>query len=403
MSSRGTWHARHRERLTALRAGDAVLEAVAEAGRDRPSWSSDRTWRRTFGRIELDREQYATLVLESSEDPQAIALVEAFERPPGPRADERMVVRVPGLGWLRIVSFLEDPALTTLPALVASADRALAVRYRPYRRCTLRVEERGSVRFAKLFPDARGERIHAAGLALWEAGRRGELPFAVPRPGAYSARTRTVWQQQVAGEPAVAQLHGPRGAEIAHRIGAAAAALTLSRLAPANTYDAATQLADSRRKAGELTRLVPRLALAADELLRQLGALHAGAPSRPLRPIHGAPHANQWLIRGDRLSLVDFDRVALGDPERDAATFVAELDFEDRTSVPVEELNEEFLGAYTEVAGGLDSSLLGAYRAHKRLAKALRTARALRPDGDQRAERHLARAAACVRVEAGVA
>ncbi len=51
----------------------------------------------------------------------------------------------------------------------------------------------------------------------------------------------------------------------------------------------------------------------------------------------------------------------------------------------------------------LEPSLLAAYRAHKRLAKALRTARALRPDGDERAERHLARAAECLATPAGAA
>jgi hypothetical protein len=403
MSAAEAWHERHREHLVALRAGDAVLEAVADAGRDRSSWRSDRSWRRTFGRIELDREQYATLVLESGDDPQTTALVEVFEGRPKRRTGEGAAVRARGLGWLRIVSFLRDPSLTTLPAVVASVERAAVVRYRPYRRCTLRVEGRGRVRFAKVFPDGRGERIHAAGQALWAAARRGGLPFAVPRPGAYTPRTRTVWQELVAGEPAIAELYGARGAEMAGSMGAAAAALTRSRLVVPTTYAATTQLADSRRKVRELIRLVPRLAFAANELLRELRAVHAGAEARPPRPIHGAPHANQWLICGDRLGLVDFDRVALGDPERDAATFIAELDFEDRTKLPVDELNEAFLAGYQDVAGALDPSLLRAYRAHKRLAKALRTARALRPDGDERAERHLARAAECVGREAGVA
>jgi aminoglycoside phosphotransferase (APT) family kinase protein len=185
-------------------------------------------------------------------------------------------------------------------------------------------------------------------------------------------------------------------------MGAAAAALTRSRLALPTSYDATTQLADSTRKVAELIRLVPGLGPAATRLLDELRALQAAARGPAPRPIHGAPHAHQWLICGDRLGLVDFDRVALGDPERDAATFMAELDFEDRTTVGVEELNRAFLGGYEEVAGALDPALLRAYRAHKRLAKALRTARALRPDGDERAERHLARAAECVATGAAV-
>jgi hypothetical protein len=398
MSAAGPWHERHRELLLALGEGEAVVDALARAGRG----SNDVGWRRTFGRIELEREHYATLVLESDEDPHTVLLVRAFERRPA-GSDAGGAVHVPGAGWLRIVSFLGDPALTTLTAVIASAKRAAVVRYRPYRRCTLRVEDEGTVRFAKVFADDRGRRIHDAGLALWASGRRGELPFAVPRPTSYSARTRTAWQEEVAGEPAVAHLYGARGAAVARSMGAAAGALTRTRIVPPDTYDGAAQLADSRRKVAQLVRLVPRLAPAVDDLLRALRELHAAAPGRPPRPIHGAPHANQWLLRGDRLGLVDFDRLALGDPERDAATFVAELDFEDRTSVPVEELNRAFLDGYQDTAGGLDPSLLRAYRAHKRLAKALRTARALRPDGDERAERHLARALECVGAEASVA
>jgi hypothetical protein len=403
VSADQSWHERHRDPLAALRAGDAVQEAVGAAGRGRRRWSADRRWRRTFGRIELDREHYATLALESEDEPQTIVLVEAFERRPVGRPDEAAVVRAGELGWLRIVPFLHDPALATLPAVVATADRVAVVRYRPYRRCTLRVEARGRTRFAKVFADGRGEPIHAASVAVSAAEGRGELPFAVPRPGSYSPRTRTVWQERVAGEPAVARLYGPRGAELARAIGAAAAAITRSRIAAPATYDAAAQLADSSRKAAELIRLVPALAPTTSEVLRELRALHAGARERSPRPLHGAPHANQWLIRDDRLGLVDFDRLALGDPERDAATFIAELDFEDRTTIPVEDLNEAFLGGYEDVAGALDGSLLRAYRAHKRLAKALRTARALRPDGDRRAARHLARAADCVATRAVIA
>ena len=89
------------------------------------------------------------------------------------------------------------------------------------------------------------------------------------------------------------------------------------------------------------------------------------------------------------MGLVDFDRICFGDPELDAATFIAEMDFEDHQAVPVEEINGLFLEAYQSVAGPLDNDLLQAYRAHKRLAKALKAARALRVDGDLKAMRHI--------------
>jgi hypothetical protein len=63
------------------------------------------------------------------------------------------------------------------------------------------------------------------------------------------------------------------------------------------------------------------------------------------------------------------------------------MDFERGTAV--EAVKTAFLVGYEEVAGPMDGDVLSAYRSHKRLAKALRSARALRADGDARAERHL--------------
>ena len=276
MNAATSWHDRHRERLAALRGGDVVLGPSPRPARHR---APDGAWRRTFGRIELDREHYATLVLERDE-PQEIVLVEVFEARPERRPDEGAVIRAPDVGWLRIVPFDRDPRLTTLSTVTAEAERSDVVRYRPYRRCTLRITDREGVRFAKVFTDGRGDSIHAAGVALWTAHRRGELPFAVPRPGAYSARTRTVWQSVAARR---ARGHAPlrRTGRASWRAGsaAAAAALTRSRVAPAARYDAAAQLADSHRKATELLRLVPRLAPAVDRVLDELRALHAGSGS----------------------------------------------------------------------------------------------------------------------------
>ena len=59
----------------------------------------------------------------------------------------------------------------------------------------------------------------------------------------------------------------------------------------------------------------------------------------------------------------------------------------------VDELSQAFREGYESVAGPLNEELLIAYTAHKRLSKALRVARALRPDGDERAEQILNRAA----------
>lgn len=80
----------------------------------------------------------------------------------------------------------------------------------------------------------------------------------------------------------------------------------------------------------------------------------------------------------------------------DVANFVAEIDFERGAFHPTERLNAAFCDGFGSVDGPLDQRLLAAYRAEKRLSKALRSARALRPDGDEAAARHLATASAAL-------
>ena len=65
--------------------------------------------------------------------------------------------------------------------------------------------------------------------------------------------------------------------------------------------------------------------------LRDAGpaAARGSAEPGPPRPIHGAPHPPQWLVDGDALGLIDFDRLALGDPEADVAAFMEAAAAED--------------------------------------------------------------------------
>ncbi|MDQ4038192.1 MAG: hypothetical protein M3313_07560, partial [Actinomycetota bacterium] len=114
------------------------------------------------------------------------------------------------------------------------------------------------------------------------------------------------------------------------------------------------------------------------------------ATPRP-SPIHGAPHPEQWLDDDGRLGLIDFDRFSFGDPELDVTTFQAEVDFERIPLALREDINGAFLAGYEAQTGPMDPCLLLAYRVHKRLAKVLRAARAIQPDGDVRAARHLGR------------
>ncbi len=89
------------------------------------------------------------------------------------------------------------------------------------------------------------------------------------------------------------------------------------------------------------------------------------------------------------MGLADFDRIALGDPEYDVASFLTELEFKDKGRGRISQVTKAFRYGYESIALPLDSSLLNTYRAHKWLAKALRAIGKIQIDGASRAQQCL--------------
>ena len=196
------------------------------------------------------------------------------------------------------------------------------VRYHPHLRCTVRLGER----YGKVLADDSGPALLAAQRELW--AHRDELGFAVAEPLEYDAATRTVWLGAVRGEPVEPT------PELARRMGAALATLARSGVcrraarAGGEARGGEARTARPRRARGaratsprRSSRPSPSLRGEVEALLARIAALHAAAADVPLRPTHGAPHPTAWLLDGERLGLVDFDRLALGHPERDVAAF----------------------------------------------------------------------------------
>lgn len=376
-----------------LEAG-SVTEALRETGERRGWWPGDRRWVCTYGRFEPWKKSYCRILFETRDDPQRLCSVELFESPPNEEGGVILPLPDPLVGWMRLNPFPSDSRLPSLAAVISGAGKVRVLRYRPGRRCTLRMEdpEGGHVRFAKVFQDDRGKSIHQESIALRLASCDGELDFDVAPPGHWDSETNTLWQGSVPGDPVVSRLFTHGGLGLAERMGQACASITRSTLIPSLSFGAEDQLARTSRYVRDLVRYLPGMKKEIQELWAELNRLHTKVSSGPLRPIHGAPHAHQWLDTGSRLGLVDFDRFCIGDPELDAATFIAEMDFENRKTVPVDDLNRAFLSGYESVAGTLNQPLLRAYRAHKRLSKALKAARAVRPNALERAARNLRRA-----------
>ena len=374
-----------------------VITALNAAGEQRCWWQNRDDWRRSYTRFTHEANAYCTLLFETTQAPQKLCLVILTRQKPDNHLQGAHFLD-PLLGWMCIMPFYRDPVLTSLPGILARYPDSRVVRYRPLKRCTLtaRHASRDETVFVKVFADQRGKNIFNDSRLLWNARQQRRLGFDVAEAIDWDAASQAVVLGMVKGESLTRQLFSSQGAGIAKRMGQACGSLPACGLTPALTFNRYTQYLRTQRYASELKQRLPILDRAIDRFLVTVSGYNQSLPKAPLRPIHGAPHAHQWLDSGDRLGLIDFDRFCMGDPELDVATFVAEMDFEDPAQVPIDAINQAFMHQYEQQAGPLNLPLFQLYRAQKRLAKALKAARSVRQGAMDRATRHFHFAAACL-------
>ena len=284
---------------------------------------------------------------------------------------------VAGLGIIEIADWSEDTALPILASIRLRHPHLQPVRYRPGKRCTFKSISKLSY-FAKVVADSRGEDIVQHGRMLWQASCAGMLDFGVARPAGWLPSLQMIVQHTLPGASVMKELKGAAGPSLAHRMGGANASLAKSGLKPSARYDYCWQVKRTEKYAGRLRRMLGKASPLLDAILGQLTQIEPGAANRP---IHGAPHAHQWLGDGEQLHLVDFDRFGFGDPELDVATFLTEWDFESDSMMSG--VGEAYRLGYAQLMP-INDRLVEAYRVHKYIAKAMRTMTAIRPDAAER-------------------
>jgi aminoglycoside phosphotransferase (APT) family kinase protein len=184
-------------------------------------------------------------------------------------------------------------------------------------------------------------------------------------------------------------------------MGAALASLHTSGLEASRRLTAAGLMLRTERHAAEASRLVPAQG---ERIMRLLDTVRADASTtrEPAVPIHGSPDPAQWLVDGESVpGLLDFDRFAWGEPETDLACFLVEMASLGRGLFSAA-VSAGFLAGYQSAVGPVDLESLRRHSTMRRIGKVLRAARAVRADGDQRADRVLAAAERAVGRSAGV-
>jgi aminoglycoside phosphotransferase (APT) family kinase protein len=272
-------------------------------------------------------------------------------------------------GAMRAYLFPDDPALPGLatalrPEAMAQAlaqnlaacrmgaarvlrCRVSPVRYRPDKRCTLRVDvwlrdartgtSTPQTLFGKVYHDLqKAAAVYRAMQALADAAPVRDGRLVVPRAVALVPQLPMVLQEAVEGTPldlflgpvAVAGTPAdPRGRDGLARAARALAALHTVDLPGGRPRPMAAELATLGQRAAQIALVDRALGGRTGELLTALAAwserLPAGRAETGL--IHGDCKPSQFLLGAARVALLDLDHCGVGDPAADVGTFLATL------------------------------------------------------------------------------
>jgi glycosyltransferase involved in cell wall biosynthesis len=242
-----------------------------------------------------------------------------------------------------------------LPQPVA-VENIEVLKYKPGRRCVLAYELSPAQNvIGKVFRDERGLRLFRLQERLWNAGFGPDALdlIHVSQPLAYIPEMRMLLQERAVGETLHAlatevsniRLYVRRSAEGLAKLHQADLAAAPAGEEPLGQYLLANELKSLGDFAKDLIEARPE----SEETVSKLHAAlchWAGQLPAPetTTPVHRDFYYSQVLFDGARLTLIDFDLLALGDPAIDVANFLAHLFF-----MALERLND--LEALSREAG----------------------------------------------------
>lgn len=234
----------------------------------------------------------------------------------------------------------------------ADGVRVTPLRYRPGQRHVLLLESFEGPRrlFAKCYRDDSGRRAIAASSLVAQALSDGCTPAGAARAAGYIASHRLAMWAGHDGMALSRVLCSERvgtAERLAHVRRAGAALRTIHDVGlhhgpalecavrdgwgrPSSSLDAgrsdpAAEAAATRRAADHVRALAPEAGARLDALLLDTVARLEALPAESGHLLHGDYKGDNVLVDGERLVLLDFDRVSVGDPGADLGKFVADL------------------------------------------------------------------------------
>jgi aminoglycoside phosphotransferase (APT) family kinase protein len=226
------------------------------------------------------------------------------------------------------------PRLAGADAIVSV--RAIRVtRYKPGRRCVIEydvdVERAGEASetvtlIGKIRRRRSGRSAYELLDSLWKAGFAADAGdgIVVPEPIGMVPELRMWVQRKAAGRVATELLSAPGGDRLASRV--AEAAHKLHEAGVPTARERRHTMADELRILHEclphVAALEPRWDERIERVLEACDRLGTATPASPPTWIHRDFYADQVIVDGDRLYLLDFDEYCEGDPALDIGNFL---------------------------------------------------------------------------------
>lgn len=194
---------------------------------------------------------------------------------------------------------------------------------------------------------------------LWLGGfgERSADNVFVPEPVAVVPELNMWLQRRVSGTTAFSPLAEPNGVELARRIAEAIYKLHETELPDAarRRHTIADELNILRERLTAVAEMKPEWQKRLQRLLAACDELAANLDAAKERTIHRDFYADQVIVSGSRLYLIDFDTLCAGDPALDVGNFLGHItEFSLRTTGDAAALRDAetaFENRYAELAG----------------------------------------------------
>ncbi|NJR71108.1 MAG: aminoglycoside phosphotransferase family protein [Synechococcales cyanobacterium CRU_2_2] len=215
-------------------------------------------------------------------------------------------------------------SLSDLPTQVEDYPAPQLFRYVPFKRAILTWHSPKTDRryFVKLCTEAEFPQVVDHFRQLHQIADR--LSFAVPEVVAADVATRTVSMRALPGEQFTKIMAQLRPATFS-QVGQILAELHHADLMPTRGWSAAKELKTAGKAMAEVKLALPHLSKAIDQAIGELTAKAGQIVFSRNYPIHANLFGDQILYTPQRLGMVDWDTLSLGDPHYDLGRLVAHL------------------------------------------------------------------------------